>query len=238
MKLECYKIPFGGDVAKFKELSGSRSKGRGQNTVLNKFSNNPYPPQFFGSNNDMFNHQTKGYSERHYKHMKSNSEAVHKLHQDFEESKNDSSTQGRASKKGLKLENYSPEKQIPHICTNYDNTDQNMIIFSNDFNTVKYSQSPFLNKLTNLKQKLSKKDKVELKYGKGHKSRNSMFPKSYTENSKIQRRENDVYTKLSLKHGTFDRIPEEPIGKKFDENRHHNPYTNIEVEHDVRKNLF
>jgi hypothetical protein len=233
MKLEWYKIPIGEDAIKFRELSGSRNKGRGQNSAMNKFDHNPYPIQFFSSKNDMFNHQMKGDSWKQYKHMKSNSEAVHKLNQDFEESKNDSGIQGRIVKKGLQLKNYSPEKKIPHIFTKEDNNDQNMIIFSNDFNTVKYSQSPFLNKLTNLKQKLSKKDKAEIKYGKGHKSRNSMFPKSYTENSKIQRRENDVYTKLSLKHRVFDRIPEEPIIKQFDQNRHHNPYTNIEVEHEV-----
>jgi len=220
--------------------SGSRSKSKRSIQSSSKYNNipkNPYPLNIFASNKDGMSHKFNNESAKHYKHIKSNSEAVNKLRQDFDESKGDNSAQVYSNRHSKLHKKYSPEKAIPPISIKDDNNDQNLIIFSDCFNTVKYSQSPFLNKLTNLKQKMTKKEKIAQKYSKGHKSRNSMFPKSYTEDPNFKRREAEIYAKLGFNPG-FDQIPEESTNKNLENDKNLNPYSNIVIENEVREFVY
>jgi hypothetical protein len=216
-KLECYKLPVANEKPTIKDLSNSRSR---KNTKMNsqfkkKLAQAPYPTNM----NENFNLQLRNDLAMQYKHIKSNSEAVTHNGKDFSESGHGDIEQVYSNQKGLRIHNYSPEKPI--YASQGTNEDHNMVIFSNDFNTVKYSQSPFLNKLTGLKQKSQKKDSAKKTLSKGHKSRNSMFPKSYT----YQRREPEIYSKLSLRQGSIGQIDEENVPSQ--DTKSSNPYTNI-----------
>ena len=116
-------------------------------TKFNKNFQNPYPLQY----NEPFKSQKRDEISRNYKHSKSNSEAVRNPRsRNFQDSVNHETEHVYLNKKSLKLGNINPEQQIL-ISQGQTENDQNLVIFSKDFNTVKYSQSPFLNKLTNLK---------------------------------------------------------------------------------------
>lgn len=204
-KLECYKLPLGGETSKSKEGISSRSRSRKSkrnSSYLKKkiASHAPYPESVTGNRHDNFNLQLQYDMAKQYKHIKSNSEAVNQHHTGtFADSQSDAIENVYSNPKPRRARhtNYSPDGKA-NLCL--QNPEENVVVFANDFNTVKYSQSPFLNKLTNLKQKLSKKEqsiKQKGKVGKAHKSRNSMFPRSYTENPTYPRRESDGFTKLN-----------------------------------------
>jgi hypothetical protein len=220
-KLECYKLPIGNEKPTIKDLSNSRSRSRSRkSTKMNsqykkKLAQAPYPTNM----KDNFNLQLRNDLAKQYKHIKSNSEAVTHNGKNLNESGHGDIEQVYSNRKGLRIHNYSPEKA--NYASQGANEDHNMVIFSSDFNTVKYSQSPFLNKLTGLKQKSQKKDSTKKTLSKGHKSRNSMFPKSYT----YQRREPEIYTKLSLRQGSIGQIDEENVPSQ--DTKSSNPYTNI-----------
>lgn len=216
-KLECYMNPMKEGFKMREFSSGSRSKSK--KGIHDQIANR----------NKEFNLQLQYDMAKHYKHIKSNSEAATKYSNNLNESGTDTSANVYANKRSLKLQNYSPDKKMIGLMPS---DDQNVVIFSNDFNTVKYSQSPFLNKLTNLKQKMVKKQPQG--FNKGHKSRNSMFPRSYTEIGNF-RREPDIGSKNIFMDG-MRHIPEEPR-PKIEESKHSNPYSNIEVENEVHSSL-
>lgn len=216
---------------KIYQIVGARvNKSSKMNSQLKKkLIQAPYPPNM----NDNFNLQLKYDLAKQYKHIKSNSEAVNHHGRNLNDSAHGEIEQIYSNRKGLRISNYSPDKQMYASHATHD--DQNMVIFSNDFNTVKYSQSPFLNKLTSLKQKILKKDSAEKESPKGHKSRNSMFPKSYT----YQRREPEIYSKLSLRKTSIGKIDEENV--PLQDTKASNPYTNInpyENDHNERQANF
>ena len=237
-KLECYKIPLNAENAILRDpSSGSRSRSR--RARLNSSNNKkqqihpPYPDRYPTALRDQFNMHTKYDSLKQYKHTKSNSEAVTKHTKDFNDSGIDND-HVYANRNSLKIQNYSPDKHVLALSGNNENIDQHIVVLTNNFNTVKYSQSPFLNKLTNLKQRLSNKEKKGQKdnFIKGHKSRNSMFPKSYTEVNHYSRREPEIYNKLNGRNSGFALIPEE-VATPTHGGRDANPYTNMEVENEV-----
>jgi hypothetical protein len=165
-----------------------------------KQHNLPYPSAM----NEQFNMLLNKDLAKHYKHIKSNSEAVTNQFNHFEDSKAD--VGHYENQRRLVVNQISPEKPV---LVSQGAHEENMVILSNNFNTVKYSQSPFLNKLTSLK---AKKKQGPENYKSGHKSRNSMCPKSYT----YQRREPEIYNNM-MRQKSFGQIPEEGT----------NPYTNI-----------
>jgi len=150
---------------------------------------NPPYPEFV--RNDKFQRNLQYELVKQYKHIKSNSEAAHKGAKCLNESGNDIDKNVYSNRKSL--HNYDQYKHEIILPNSSNNKDKQTYIFGNEFNTVKYSQSPFLNKLTNLKQKFSNKKTNNINSGKGHKSRNSMFPKSYTEVAEYPRREMEIY---------------------------------------------
>ena len=83
--------------------------------------------------------------------------------------------------------------------------------------------------MTNFKQKGSGKEPkiINIENTKGHKSRNSMLPKSYTEFSSNQRREQETYS--NRHRAKMNQIPEEKIRRKEGEFKLNNPYSNVSV---------
>lgn len=215
-KIERYQVPLisGQDGGRIVPLS---TKGKKSNIFVkqNKITHNPYPGKI----------SLKKEISRNYKHSKSNSQTVAnnsgKKFNEFHPKDVNNANNVYSSKKGLQLNNINHEQ--PVIVPNgvYDN-DQNVVIFPKDFNTVKYSQSPFLNKLTNLKQRSKKKLITKETYNKGHKSRNSMFPKSYT----YQRRENEVQYRHQMRQRSTEPEEEAKIAT-INDTKSSNPYTNI-----------
>lgn len=204
-KLEGYIIPLQKDIVSEKAVPLS-TKGKKNNIFLikhTKITHNPYPGQV----------NLKKEISRNYKHSKSNSQNVdNNQARNFDDFITANPSQNNNA---LRLNNINIEHPAVTPGTVYEN-DENLVIFPKDFNTVKYSQSPFLNKLTNLKAK-SRQKPIPMK---GHKSRNSMVPKSYT----YQRRENDVYYKHNGRKSSAEGMEE---GKLIDGSEASNPYMNI-----------
>ena len=176
---------------------------------------------------DSYSKQVQIDLAKYYKHMKSNSEAAHSSLKHLNNSASEISSNVYSNQNIRKHNKYSA-MALPMN----NSGERNALLLGNDFNTVKYSQSPFLNKLTNLKQKLSNKKTSKINLGKGHKSRNSMFPKSYTEVNEHQRREMEIYGHFNTNN--IERIPEEDTFRRIEDSKQNNPYMNIEVENEVR----
>ena len=159
--------------------------------------------------------------------MKSNSEAAQKS------TKNLNNSVSEISSNVYSNQNIRKHQKYTKMALPMNNSGERKALFiGNEFNTAKYSQSPFLNKLTNLKQKISSKKTSKISLGKGHKSRNSMFPRSYTEVSDHRRREMEIYGQFNTNN--IERIPEEDTFKCIEDSKQSNPYMNIEVENEVQ----
>ena len=84
--------------------------------------------------------------------------------------------------------------------------------------------------MTNLKQKVSRKEQTIINMdSKGHKSRNSMLPKSYTEFTNYQRREQEAYSNLNQNKFNMGQVPEERILRKDEDFKSSNPYSNVRI---------
>lgn len=81
--------------------------------------------------------------------------------------------------------------------------------------------------MTNLKQKVPRKEPriINVENTKGHKSRNSMLPKSYTEFSNNQRREPETY--INRHRAQMKQIPEEK--SQNEDFKASNPYSNVSL---------
>lgn len=202
--------------------SGSRS----QSKKLYKIVGKPiYPDQI---RNEIYQRNLLYEADSKSKHTKSNSEAAHKSLKYLNDSHSENTANVYANRNMVHRHGKNSEMILP---LHNDSGDKNTLLFNHEFNTVKYSQSPFLNKLTNLKQRMSNKKSEKISLGKGHKSRNSMFPKSYTEVNEYPRREHEIYGQFNSNN--FDNIPEEDTLKRVEDIKHSNPYMNIDVEHEV-----
>ena len=175
---------------------------------------------------DRYSKQVQIDLAKYYKHMKSNSEAAHKRMKNLNNSASEISSNVYSNQNIRKHHKYTG-MALPVNTSG----ERKALFIGNEFNTVKYSQSPFLNKLTNLKQKLSSKKTSKVSLGKGHKSRNSMFPKSYTEVNDHKRREMEIYGQFNT--NIIERIPEEDTFRHIEDTKRSNPYVNIEVENEV-----
>ena len=211
------------------ELQNKSRKGVKLGRKLNKFNQNPYPTQF--KNN--FNMQMNKEGSRNYKHSKCSSEGVTQPN-NFKNYTNEEADHVYSNRRGLLLNNFGQNHHV-QIGQEANENDHNYVIFPKDFHTAKFSQSPFLNKLTSLKAKGKRKIPPSKTYIKGHKSRNSMFPKSYT----YQRREPDIYInpKLQLRHGSIEKVEEENKFRNIDDTKSSNPYTNINPYENDQNNL-
>lgn len=221
-KLEAYKARKSlSKGVKREGSSGSRSKSK----KLLKITNHaPYPDLTRKDTSKRKN----GYSiSKQNKHIKSNSDAVHNDMNYLNESQGEGSSHVYANRKTKRKK--QSEMVLP---IHNDSAERNALLFNSEFNTVKYAQSPFLNKLTSLKQlKMSGKKRSNPGLNKGHKSRNSMFPKSYTEVNETPRRESEIYGQFHSNN--FGKIVEEDILKRPEDSKISNPYMNIDVENEV-----